>query len=629
MGQGPHTSAAVRQALISQANEATALYRLTDRLYRASSLDDVYEAALDAIVETLDCNRASILLFDEAGVMRFVAARGLSKNYRMALEGHSPWKLGQRDPQPIFVSDIDHTNEPDWVKAEVKKEGIRGLAFIPLVARGAVIGKFMTYYQVPHAFADHEVDLAVTIARQVGFSLERARSEQARQFAEEDLRESEERFRLMSEYAPVMIWMSDSEGRCLHLNRMLRDFWGVDEKGLAEFNWEETMHPDDALEIGKRMMEALVNRSGVTIKGRYRTAYGGYRVLQTDARPRISKNGEFLGMIGVNVDITAREQVESALRESEERFRLAVEAAPSGMLMTNADGQIVMMNAHAEQLFGYSRGELVGQKIEFLVPERFRRSHPEYRESYCARPSARPMGAGRDLFALRKDGTEVAVEIGLSPIVTSEGAMVLAAIVDISARKQAEAQRELLLAELNHRVKNTLAVVQGIANQTFKDTDTAPETRKSFDGRLLALAGAHNLLTEANWENASLEELAANALQARDANKERVSLSGPRVLLPPRQALDIAMVLHELFTNAVKYGALSNDAGRIEIEWTQSDEAEPRLELIWREHGGPPVSAPDRRGFGSLLLEQTLGRGEVRTEFRPEGLVCSITARLR
>jgi PAS domain S-box-containing protein len=616
-------------ALATQVDELTALYRLTDKLYRARSPDDVYDAALEAIVSTLGCSRASILLFDEAGVMSFVAWRGLSDDYRKAVHGHTPWKPGDRDPQPIFVTDIEDTREPDWIKETIKREGIRGLAFIPLVSHGGVVGKFMTYYEAPHDFVEHEVNLAVTIARQVGFSLERAHAETARRAAEDDLRESETRFRLMSEHAPVMIWLSGVHGECLHLNQMLRSFWNVADDAIDRFNWQDMMHPDDAPEIGRRMGEALASHTSVTIKGRYLDSRRRWRIMQTDARPRFSAKGEFLGMIGVNVDITEREEAERQLRESEERFRLAVEAAPSGMVMSDANGRIVMVNAQAETLFGYDRDELVGERIELLVPERFKPGHPSYRETYAGHPQARPMGAGRDLFARRKDGTEVPVEIGLSPIETSDGLMTLAAVVDISGRKRAEAQRELLLAELNHRVKNTLAVVQGIAHQTFKDTD--PDARRGFEGRLVALAVAHNLLTDANWENASLEKLAADTLHTSGPSGERVSLSGPRILLPPREALALAMALHELCTNAVKYGALSNDSGRITLEWSRSEDAEPRLELVWREHGGPPVSPPTRRGFGSLLLDRTLAydlNGTVAMEFKPEGLVCSITAPL-
>jgi PAS domain S-box-containing protein len=616
-------------ALASQVDELNALYQLTDKLYRARSLADVYDAALDAIVSTLGCSRASILLFDDAGVMKFVAWRGLSEGYRKAVTGHSPWKSGDRDPQPIFVSDIERTGEPDWIKATIKAERIRGLAFIPLMSHGEVVGKFMTYYEAPHDFADHEVNLAVTIARQVGFSLERAQAEAARQAAEDELRESESRFRLISEHAPVMIWLSGVQGECLHLNQMLRTFWNVDESTIDRFDWQDMMHPEDAPEIGRQMMEALASQSSVTIKGRYRDWKRRWRVLQTDARPRFSAKGEFLGMIGVNIDITEREETERQLRESEERFRMSVEAAPSGMVMSDREGRIVMVNAHAETLFGYSRDELAGQTIELLVPKRFQADHPSYRESYARQPQARPMGAGRDLFARRKDGSEVPVEIGLSPIETSEGVMTLAAVVDISSRKKAEAQRELLLAELNHRVKNTLAVVQGIAHQTFKETD--PDSRHAFEGRLVALSVAHNLLTRASWENASLEQLAADTLHVSGQAGERVSLSGPRILLPPREALAIAMALHELYTNAVKYGALSNDAGRVALEWSRTDGPNARLELVWREHGGPPVSPPKRRGFGSLLLDRTLAHdldGSVSMEFKPQGLVCSIIAPL-
>jgi two-component sensor histidine kinase/CheY-like chemotaxis protein len=208
--------------------------------------------------------------------------------------------------------------------------------------------------------------------------------------------------------------------------------------------------------------------------------------------------------------------------------------------------------------------------------------------------------------------------------------MTLAAVVDISGRKRAEAQRELLLAELNHRVKNTLAVVQGIAHQSFKETD--PEARKAFEGRLVALAVAHNLLTRANWESASLEQLAADTLHTSGPNGERVSLSGPQVLLPPREALALAMALHELCTNAVKYGALSNDAGRITLEWRRTADPQGRLKLVWREAGGPPVSPPKRRGFGSLLLDRTLAHdldGTVTMEFKPQGSCAQSMRRCR
>lgn len=619
-----------RQTLVRKVDELAALYQLTDALYRAHSLAEVYEAALDAILKALGCERASILLFDETGVMRFVAWRGLSDHYRTILEGHSPWKPGDRDPKPIFVDDIRHTSEPEWIRDTIVGEGICGLAFIPLAAQGNVVGKFMTYYPEPHAFAKHEAELAVTIARHVGFSVERFRAEAARKAAEEEIRHSEVRFRLMSENAPVMIWTSDSAGRCLHMNKLLRTFWDVNEAEIAEFDWQATMHPDDAEEVSAAVGEALQRQVGFTVKGRYRDANGEYRVLQTHGQPYFSAKDKFAGMIGVNIDITEREEAERALRQSEERFRLAVEAAPNGMVMTDNNGRIVLINNEAEKLFGYDDNELVGQSVEVLVPERFRTSHPDYRLRYQVGPSARPMGAGRELFALRKDGSEIPVEIGLSPIETPDGAMTLAAVVDIGERKRADVQRELLLAELNHRVKNTLAVVQAIAHQTFR-TNASPEAREAFDGRLMALAAAHNLLTQSDWQQASLEQIATDALQAQGLGEARIALKGPSVLLPPKEALAIALALHELHTNAVKYGALSNDSGRVAVSWELTNDGSRRLSILWRESGGPPVLVPTRKGFGSKLFEQMLAQdlnGEVVIDFRPEGVVCTIDAPL-
>ncbi|BCG70711.1 hypothetical protein MesoLj113a_18690 [Mesorhizobium sp. 113-1-2] len=614
--------------LTARLDELSALYVLTDRLYRAKSSHEAFEAGLDAIRDGLGCQRASMLLFDEAGVMRFVAWRGLSERYRKALEGHSPWVAGERNADAIFVRDISETEEPAVVKEMIASEGIVGLAFIPLTVQGEVVGKFMTYHQRSHSFASHEIDLATAIARQIGFYLERTRLEQARKAAEEDLRASEQQFRLMSEHAPVMIWTCDASGKCTNLNIMLRDFWGVETKDIPKFNWHPTIHPDDAADIGARMAQALATQSAVSVQGRYRNCKGEYRVLLTTARPHFSASGIFRGLIGVNVDVTERDHAEMAMRHSEERFRSAVEAAPSGMVMTGEDGRIVLVNRHAEALFGYDRDEMVGQGIEMLVPDRYRSSHPVFRRGYGDFPLARPMGAGRDLYARRKDGTEVPVEIGLSPIKTSEGMMTLASVEDISERRRSEAHRELLMAELNHRVKNTLAVVQSIAHQTFRGTKAA-DAHAAFEGRLMALSAAHNILTQTSWEHASLDQIVSDSLQIKGAFSNRFSTAGPAIFLRPNQALSLALAFHELLTNAIKHGALSNEAGRISVEWLCTGKPKPRLKLVWSELGGPTVSAPTKRGFGSRLIERGLAadlEAEVAMVFQPQGLVCRIDA---
>ncbi|HEX8365719.1 MAG TPA: HWE histidine kinase domain-containing protein [Allosphingosinicella sp.] len=199
-------------------------------------------------------------------------------------------------------------------------------------------------------------------------------------------------------------------------------------------------------------------------------------------------------------------------------------------------------------------------------------------------------------------------------------------------RKRTEEHQRLLLNELNHRVKNTLAVIQSLAAQTFRGEAALPEARRAFENRLTALAGAHDLLTGRNWEAAALRQVVESAGTGCGADRHRVTIDGEDVELSPRTAVSIAMALHELCTNAVKYGALSSDAGSVAISWTIAGAGrERRLRLCWTEQGGPPVSPPQRRGFGSRMIERGLAAelgGTVELDFRVEGVRCVVDAPL-
>lgn len=194
-----------------------------------------------------------------------------------------------------------------------------------------------------------------------------------------------------------------------------------------------------------------------------------------------------------------------------------------------------------------------------------------------------------------------------------------------------EMLHNLLVEELNHRVKNTLAVLQSIATQTFRSASRAE--RDKFEGRLGALAQAHNLLSQEKWQSAELREVIARVLQPYLINNpDRVRMAGPRVPLSPRLAVVLSMIVHEIATNAAKYGALSNDGGTVAVDWEVLDEAGRRkLRLVWTEAGGPPVTAPVQRGFGSRLIERStrdqLG-GEATVDFLPRGVVCTVNCTL-
>lgn len=198
---------------------------------------------------------------------------------------------------------------------------------------------------------------------------------------------------------------------------------------------------------------------------------------------------------------------------------------------------------------------------------------------------------------------------------------------DVTELKHAEAHRELLINELNHRVKNTLTMVQAIATQTFKGVDAG--AREDFEQRLLTLSNVHSLLTDESWESAELHAVIRASLRPHlGGARERLAFVGPDLRLRPKGAVALSMALHELGTNALKYGALSVEGGSVSLTWTTD---QGRFRLRWQERGGPVVTQPNRTGFGSRMIERGLSaelQGEVRIDFRPDGVVCTIDAPL-
>jgi two-component sensor histidine kinase len=204
-------------------------------------------------------------------------------------------------------------------------------------------------------------------------------------------------------------------------------------------------------------------------------------------------------------------------------------------------------------------------------------------------------------------------------------------VQDITEHKALERRQKLLMDELNHRVKNTLATVQSLASQTARAAHTPAAFRERFEGRLIALSKAHDQLTIHHWESADLRGLLSGSLAPyAGPNPERVILRGEDVVLRPRAVLTLAMAVHELTTNAAKYGALSAPGGRVEIHWQAvrtADNKRPVLRIDWSEQGGPLVTNPQQRGFGSKLIEGSVAAelgGTARLVFEPEGLHCEI-----
>jgi PAS domain S-box-containing protein len=295
------------EALAESTRQQGALYKLSDQLHRTDSLGAVFDAALEAILDALQCNRASILLFDNQNVMRFVAWRGLSDAYRKAVEGHSPWKRNVKDPQPVVIDDVRTAELAESLRAVVREEGIGSLAFIPLVSNGRLIGKFMIYFNAPHVFGEGEIDLSLTIARQVISGINRMRADEA-------LRESEERFRTMANTIPSIVWIAAPDGTITYANDQWFRYAGITPEANAA-GWPElVLHPDDYERCVQAWTHALETvPDEYLIEVRNRRYDGQYRWFQTRAVPVRDEAGKAKAWYGVTTDIHERIEAQNRL----------------------------------------------------------------------------------------------------------------------------------------------------------------------------------------------------------------------------------------------------------------------------------------------------------------------------
>jgi PAS domain S-box-containing protein len=330
-------------------------------------------------------------------------------------------------------------------------------------------------------------------------------------------------------------------------------------------------------------------------------------------------------VLEVNRDVSERKEVEAAHLESELRLRsLAsiVESSDDAIVSKNLDGIITSWNRGAERVFGYSAEEAVGQPITILIPEE--RMNEE--RDILTRIRRGEHIDHFETIRRRKHGSLIAVSLTVSPVKNAAGRIIGASKIarDITEQKRSREQIAILAREAEHRSKNLLANVQAAVN--LSQADTAEGLKQAIVGRIQALANVHSLFAESRWIGAELSTIATQELAPyAEKDKRRVHIDGPPVLLEPNVAQVVAIILHELATNAAKYGSLSEAEGQVELKWLHH--ADGQLILRWTEVGGPPVQIPTRQGFGGRVIERLIEqlKGGVRFDWRPEGVVCEIT----
>jgi PAS domain S-box-containing protein len=453
-----------------------------------------------------------------------------------------------------------------------------------------------------------------------------------RKRTEEALRENEARLRLAMEAGRLGSWWFDARhGRGGFSERSARMI-GL-PPGQLEASYEEWRALVHAEDLGQAEATFAAALSGETpgYETEYRVVHADGEVRRLEVMGAVERDsaGAALRVVGTFRDVTRLRAAAEASRESAQRLDLAVSAHRIGIFDWDVQTGRVHWTRQEEELFGVPAGSFGGDISDWAA-----RVHPD---------DLVPMNeAMRSAMAERRDHLDFAFRIvrsdaelrwieGSSRFLYAEDGTPLRMVgtnIDATERRRGEEHQRLLVNELNHRVKNTLAIIQGIAQQTFRGSDVPTERREAFEGRLSALSAAHNLLTRENWETASIRELVEAAVDPYRGGDGRVTLDGPDVRLAPRTAVSLALAIHELGTNAAKYGALSGPAGSVSVRWHA---AEGRLGLVWSESGGPPVAPPAGRGFGTRMIERALAAelgGEAVIDFRPEGLVCTVGASL-
>jgi PAS domain S-box-containing protein len=343
--------------------------------------------------------------------------------------------------------------------------------------------------------------------------------------------------------------------------------------------------------------------------------------MNLDYSPVLDESAKPGGVLAVVVETTDRVLSEAAVRESETRLRDVLDGMSEGLALLDRNFRIIDMNAEALRYEGRPREEIYGKTHWEAHPT----ANPKLGELF-RHAMANRVPVSLEHRYVWADGRVSWFSMHAYPV--GDGLAVFYG--DITKRVEAEEHQRLLMAELNHRVKNTLTTVQSLANQTFQREDQDTATRLTFEGRLFALAAAHDVLTREHWEGAGLREIVTGALAPYiQDGTERFKFDGPDLRLPPRMTLAIAMALHELATNAVKYGALSVVSGCVKIKWAFS--GAQTFTLVWQEKGGPRVTPPTRRGFGTRLIERSLAlelAASVRLTYEPTGVVCIVEAPL-
>lgn len=442
-----------------------------------------------------------------------------------------------------------------------------------------------------------------------------------RVLAERSQRESEVRLRTLADSMAQFVWTADETGSVFWFNKRWYEFTGLEPEKVEGHGWHKLLHPDDADRVIATITHCFKTGESWEDTFQLRGREGVYRWFLSRAVPIRNDDGDIVRWFGTNTDIT-RER-EAAAKNAQ--LATIVSTSADAIISLSVDGTILSWNPGAEKLLGYSADEIIGQSEVILFPDghehEFNAKYWRLREGETVQ---------RDGVRRHKDGTLVDVAVSAAPIEKPDGRVLgySAILRDITDRKRSDARMRLVTRELSHRTKNLLAVIVSMVRQTARVSTDVSAFQNELVQRLHAMSTSHDLLVAEDWAGASLGELIDAVLEPFGA--QCVEVEGPSTFLNAHAIQNFALALHELATNAAKYGAMSVQSGRVSIVWNLIDDAElgRLLHFTWTESGGPPVKRPQRTGFGHVVVDRVIGRAleaDVCYRFDETGVVWSIS----
>jgi PAS domain S-box-containing protein len=606
------------------------LLNLNDQLRSLDNPDAIMEATAQSLGRFLKVDCAGYGEVDETRGMILVErewSRGVISNEGRAyrLYDFLPTMMAElKKGHPIFVEDIrsDPRAENPAVQAAYSTINARSALAVPLLTDQKLTAILYMHSAEPRAWSGDDLSLAEDVAERTWTAVEKAR-------AEIRLRMTDARFRLIAESLPALVWILNPKTELTYTNERWVKYSGLSPEDALGHSWMSAIHPDDMARMQEELVPVVTHHTPYTTEARYRSHEGVYRWHLIQGAPIHSPTGEFKGWVGTSVDIHDLKETEEALRKSDEQLRLALQAARMGNWSWDSATNLIQLSDQAADIIGVPHGTRI-------TPEEIRqRTHPaDLPRGMEARKTAMETGVPYNTqYRMRRFNDDALIWVsshGQRAMLENETIISNGIIQNITESKQAEERQQLLIRELHHRVKNTLATVQAIVGSTARTASSIDEFYQGFVGRIVSLARTHNLLTEDLWQKAALGDLVKTELGPyEDEARNRVVIEGPHVELPSEAAVPIGMAIHELTTNAAKHGALSTFGGQVEVRWhVKPGEERPILHFSWIEKGGPRVSAPTRQGFGSRLLQRVLTtqlQADVSMDFPEDGLRFSMT----